>query len=89
MYYSSLSAGELELMSGLTLELTQKMYEEYAIADMLYDKLTEGVVTEISDDEARVVRLHRIALMKQKTLDDGTVADTDIEELKTLAAEIM
>ena len=89
MYFSSLSAAELELMGGLTQELTQKMYEEYAVAGMLYDKLTEGVDTEISDDEARVVRLHRIALMRQQTADDGSAVYMDIDELKVKADEIM
>ncbi len=89
MYFSSLSEAELELFGNLTKELTQKMYEEYAVADKLYDKLTEGVVTEISDDEARVVKLHRIVLLKQKTLDDGSVQEYDADELKLKAEDII
>ncbi len=89
MYYSSLSPAELELMNGITEEKLEKMYEEYAVADLLYDKLTESVDTEISDDEARVVRLHQIALLWEKLGDDGVIVRSTEEELNDKAAEIM
>ena len=55
---------------------------------MLFDKLSEDLNTVISDDEARVVRLHRIALMRQQTAEDGSAVYMDIDELKSKADEI-
>ncbi len=89
VYYASLTPEELGMMSGLTEEMTAKMYEEYAVAGLLYDKLTEGVDTEISDDEARVVRLHQIALLKEKQDENGNVVRSNEAELQVRAAMIM
>ncbi len=89
MYYASLSPEEIALMKGISCEQVESMYEEYALAELLYDALSSGVNTEISDDEARVVRLHRIVLLKKKTMDDGSVSYNDAEDLKRRAESII
>ena len=53
-------------------------YETYALAEKLYQTLTQGVEEEVSDDEARVIRVQQIyvsdeqtAKKVQKLLNDG------------------
>jgi NAD+ kinase len=76
-YYNSLSKAEIAYM-GIVLEKLKGCYERYAIAEKLYATLTQGVNEEVSDDEARVVRVQQIyvsvqedALDVQKKLADG------------------
>ncbi|MDY4893975.1 MAG: peptidyl-prolyl cis-trans isomerase, partial [Agathobacter sp.] len=45
----------------------QKAYEEYALADKLYETLTEDTGEEVSDDEARVIRVQQICVKDKKT----------------------
>ncbi len=87
-YYSSLSDAQKAIMRGVDEAKLTEMYEEYAVASRLYDKLTEGVNTEISDDEARVVKLHQIALLKERTAEDGTIIRSDSEELRSRGEEL-
>lgn len=65
-YYKSLSQAELDYM-GIDLELLKDCYERYAIAEKLYATLTQGVNEEVSDDEARVIRVQQIYVSKQET----------------------
>ena len=58
-YYYSLSQAELDYM-GVDLENVKSYYERYAIAEKLYSTLTQGVNEEVSDDEARVIRVQQI-----------------------------
>jgi len=65
-YYKSLSQAELDYM-GIDLELLKDCYERYAIAEKLYATLTQGVNEEVSDDEARVIRVQQIYVSTQET----------------------
>ena len=58
-YYTSLNEAETEYM-GVKLSDVEKAYEHYALAMKLYQTLTEGVNEEVSDDEARVIRVQQI-----------------------------
>lgn len=58
-YYASLSAEERE-RTGATEEMLAAMYEEYALALRSYEHVTASIRTEISDDEARIVRVRSI-----------------------------
>ncbi|MBP5609378.1 MAG: peptidylprolyl isomerase [Lachnospiraceae bacterium] len=89
MYYASLSPEEIAVLKGISCETVEQMYEEYAVAELLYDTLSAGVNMEISDDEARVVRLHQIVLLRHKTMDDGSVSNNDTEELMRRAGSII
>jgi foldase protein PrsA len=60
-YYDSLTDEERDFMDVRTSDV-QLAYEHYAIAMKLYATLTDGVNEEVSDDEARVIRLQQIFL---------------------------
>lgn len=76
-YYESLSKEERSYI-GLDKNELKGFYKKYAIAQKLYNTLTQGVNEEVSDDEARVIRIQQIyvkseekALQVQKKLADG------------------
>ncbi len=58
-YYDSLSREEISYI-GLDKGKLKSFYERYAIAQKLYGSLTQGVNEEVSDDEARVMRIQQI-----------------------------
>ena len=58
-YYSSLSREEIRYMGIDKIEL-KEIYKRYAIAQKLYNTLTDGVNEEVSDDEARVILIQQI-----------------------------
>ena len=64
-YYASLSAAETAYM-GVDLEQMEEFYTRYAIAEKLYATLTQGVNEEVSDDEARVIRVQQIFVTVQE-----------------------
>lgn len=61
-YYQSLSADEIAAMDGATQETVRQLYEEYALANKVYQSLVQDVNREISDDEARTVTVRQIFL---------------------------
>ncbi len=65
-YYSSLNSSEIEKM-GVTMEMIQKLYEEYALANKVYGDIIKDINPEISDDEARTITVQQI-LFKTYTL---------------------
>ena len=58
-YYASLSKEECSYI-GIDKSKLKKYYEKYALAQKLYNLLTQGVNEEVSDDEARVMRIQQI-----------------------------
>lgn len=81
-YYESLTRDELRYMGIDKMEL-KDIYRRYAIAQKLYNTLTEGVNEEVSDDEARVIRIQQIfvksadvANLVQQKLSAGSGFDT-------------
>lgn len=64
-YYKSLTREELRYMGIDKMEL-KEIYERYAIAQKLYTTLTEGVNEEVSDDEARVIRIQQIYVKSEE-----------------------
>lgn len=68
-YYKSLSAMEVELL-GVTQELLQSMYQEYALAQKVYQQIIYDINPEISDDEARTIVVQHILIKTYTT--DGT-----------------
>ncbi|MBR4184076.1 MAG: peptidyl-prolyl cis-trans isomerase [Lachnospiraceae bacterium] len=44
----------------ITIDEISKLYELLAVSDKVYEHITEGISTEVSDDEARVVRVRQI-----------------------------
>ncbi len=60
-YMGSLSESDKQLI-GADDELIFNMYSEYALADKVYQSITEDVNPEISDDEARTITVKQILI---------------------------
>ena len=84
-YYQSLSAQEVSELN-VTQELICQMYEEYALADKVYEQLIANINPEISDDEARTITVQTI-FIKTYTVngDNEKVAFSDDAKKKALA----
>lgn len=61
VYYASLTTEERELM-GVNEETICHMYEEYALAEKVYEYLIKDINPEISDDEARTITVEHILI---------------------------
>lgn len=68
-YYTSLNETEKTSM-GVTGEIIERLYGEYALADKVYRHIIKDINPEISDDEARTITVQHI-LVKTYAL-DGT-----------------
>lgn len=68
-YYASLKAEEIAALE-VTPELIDAMYEEYALADKVYEHLIADINPEISDDEARTITVQHI-LIKTYSLNEA------------------
>lgn len=58
-YYDTLSWKEITYM-GVSEDDIEEYYAHYALAQKLYNSLTDGVNEEVSDDEARVIEIMQI-----------------------------
>ncbi len=65
-YFASLSEEEIAFMNVKESDVALA-YEHYAVAMKLYETLTEGVNEEVSDDEARVMRVEQIYVPDEET----------------------
>ena len=65
-YENSLTDTE-KTQLGVDQELLKRMYEEYALANKVYDNIIKDINPEISDDEARTITVQQI-LLKTYTL---------------------
>ena len=66
-YYGSLNETERELM-GVTEEIIERLYAEYALANKVYQFIIKDINPEISDDEARTIKIQDV-LVKTYALD--------------------
>lgn len=69
-YWNSLSSTEIEKL-GVTREIIESMYSEYALADKVYRDMIKDVNPEISDDEARTITVSQIFFKASAYNDDG------------------
>lgn len=70
-YYASLSEEEIAYMGVSEMDI-EEYYTHYALAQKLYNSLTDGVNDEVSDDEARVMEIMQIYVTdEQKALEVG------------------
>lgn len=83
LYYNALSAEEIEYMD-VTLKNVEKAYKEYILADKVYIELTKDINPEISDAEAKVIKVASI-YAKTYTIDTegNRVEYTDDEKVKS------
>ncbi len=65
-YFASLNEAEIQAM-GVNEETVTALYEEYALAQKVYNSIIEDINPEISDDEARTITVQHI-LIKTYTL---------------------
>lgn len=84
-YYASLNETEIELM-GVTLQLIEQLYAEYALAEKVYAHIIRDINPEISDDEARTITVQHI-LIKTYTTDGRGEKVTYSESAKNAAYE--
>ena len=85
-YYKSLNDDELSFMKVSQSDVVE-IYENYALADKLYKNLTEGVNTEVSDDDARVIRIQQICVSDKKNADAVSEKLAAGEAFETVAGE--
>ncbi len=85
-YYKSLNDDELSYMKVSQSDVVE-IYENYALAEKLYKNLTEGVNTEVSDDDARVIRIQQICVSDKKNADAVSEKLAAGEEFETVAGE--
>lgn len=67
IYYDSLNETERELM-GVTEETIEGLYAEYGLANKVYNFIIRDINPEISDDEARTIKVQHV-LIKTYALD--------------------
>ncbi|MBR4027597.1 MAG: peptidyl-prolyl cis-trans isomerase, partial [Lachnospiraceae bacterium] len=75
-YYESLSRRE-RMYIGIDKTRLKGIYEKYAIAQKLYNTLTQGINEEVSEDEARVIRVQQIYV---KNLETANLVATKLAE---------
>ena len=61
VYYESLNEKERELM-GVTPEIIEGLYMEYGLANKVYNFIIRDINPEISDDEARTIKVQHILI---------------------------
>lgn len=69
-YYKSLNEKEIAALA-VTQEIIGTMYEEYALADKVYEHLIADINPEISDDEARTITVQHILIKTYSLNEDG------------------
>lgn len=65
-YYNSLNATEKELLE-IDQETLTGMYRDYALAEKVYHSIISGINPEISDDEARTIRIQAVFTVEKAT----------------------
>lgn len=83
-YYGSLTAKEREYL-GVSEADVKDAYASYALAKGLFALLTEGIDEEVSDDEARVIRVMQIFVPDQETAEVVREKLDNGEDFKALA----
>lgn len=83
-YYKSLSDDEKDFM-GVGKSDVESAYENYALAQKLYNSLIKDVDTEVSDDDARVIHIQKIFVTGQETADTVNQKIAAGEDFSTIA----
>lgn len=86
-YYDSLSEEDRTAL-GITKAGLISMYREYALADEVYRSITSSIQTEISDDEARIVKVESI-LFSTKNSDGTDMTDTEKQTVRSQADDVL
>ncbi len=70
-YFQSLNADEIQAMH-VNVTTVRQLYEEFALANKLYNNITQQIQPEISDDEARAVSVKSILIKTYSMTNEGT-----------------
>ncbi len=84
-YFESLTKAERKFMDVKKGDI-QTAYEDYALAQKLYAVLTEGTDEEVSDDEARVIRVQQLVFKDKEQAAAAEKKLADGEEFTAVAA---
>ncbi|MCR4793550.1 MAG: peptidylprolyl isomerase [Lachnospiraceae bacterium] len=82
-YYSSLTENEIEAL-GASLDLIERMYSQMALAQKAYDEIICDISPEISDDEARFVKVRIIYMRTAYRNGDSLIPYTDSDQERVL-----
>lgn len=89
-YYGSLNRKEINAM-GINKATIHSLYEEYALAQKMYEYVIKDINPEISDDEARTITVEHI-LIKTYTVDSAgkmvNYSNEDMGKARKLATDI-
>ncbi len=85
-YFSSLTAEEKEILQVTEGEI-QQFYEDYCLADKIYQKLTSQVEQEISDSEARVIVVQHILFEVNEETEEKQALRNQLLKLKEKVEE--
>jgi foldase protein PrsA len=80
-YFSTLNETEITAM-GVDEDIIIKMYEEYAVANKVYQYIIKDINPEISDDEARTITIEHILIKTHRLDSSGQRTPLDEEEKK-------
>ncbi len=69
-YMAGLTEAQAESL-GITEEMTAELYEEYAMANQVYQDVIQDLNPEISDDEARIITVQHILIRTYSRDPDG------------------
>ena len=83
VYYGLLS-DELKETEKITIDVVEKVFEEYTLANKVYTSITTASDIEISDDEARTVNAQVIYFKNWKYKNKEKVELSDSEKMKVL-----
>ena len=75
-YYSSLSEAEITAL-GVDEDIIRSMYEQIALAQKAYDEIIGDISPEISDDEARYIKVRIIFMRTTYRNGDSLISYTD------------
>ena len=85
-YYASLTEEEISYME-VSVEMLESMYQDYALAQDLYDSLTGMVNDEVSEDEARVLDMMMIYVEEESTAETVSEKLASGSDFAALATE--
>lgn len=84
-YYQSLTESEKEFTEVSESDIAS-MYENYVLADKVYQSLTEGINAEVSDDEARIMEAMQIYVKSKKKAEEVQKKLSDGEDFAAVAS---
>ncbi len=82
-YYAEMSNEEQEYI-GLDRDEIEEIFEDYRLAEMLVEEITEEVSREFSDDEARVIEVQQIVWNKTTKNSNGEITQLSDDAVASL-----